>query len=186
MNKVKMSLFFGLIVLFTACTSDADKRIDAEKLEFNTTDESELYFKNVRQSEYDLAEMENAGINIFRAKSRTAEADYPLLTLAIAHNWRIDKCYLFLEPSESMPKEEFDLIIVDEKTSERKELKYTAEDHIDDKSRVVVDLYTAIQDGKKIFWNNGSSEVEILDKQADRESFRITALDYYKMIGALK
>ena len=68
MNKVKMSLFFGLIVLLTACTSDADKRIDAEKLEFNTTDESELYFKNVRQSEYDLAEMEDAGINIFRAK----------------------------------------------------------------------------------------------------------------------
>ena len=69
---------------------------------------------------------------------------------------------------------------------ELKELKYKTEDHIDDKSKVVVVLYTAIQDGNKIFWNNGSSEVEVLDKQEDRESFRITALDYYKMIGALK
>jgi hypothetical protein len=184
MKKVKTGLFFGLIILLAACTSDADRRIDREKLEFETTDESKLYFKNVRQSDYDLVEMESAGINIFRAKSRTVEANYPLLTLAIAHNWRIDRCYLFLEATESMPKEAFDLIIVDEK-GEKKEIKYATEDHIDEKSKVVVDLYTAIQDGKKIFWKSDTSEVEILDKPEDREAFRITALDYYKMIGAL-
>lgn len=186
MNQVKTSLFFLLFALISACTSDADKKINAEGLEFLTTDESELYFKNVRQSEYDLVEMESASINIFRPKSRTIDADYPLLTLAITHNWKVDRCYLFLEPSESIPKESFSLIIKDEKTGEKSEMKYSTEDHINDKSKVVVDLYTAIQDGKKIFWVDGSNEVEILDKQVDRESFRITALDYFKMIGALK
>jgi hypothetical protein len=186
MNRVKISLLLFLIVTMSACTSDADKRIDGEKLEFVTTDESELYFKNVRQSDYDLIEMKDASINIFRSKSRTVDADYPLLTLAIAHNWRVDRGYLFLEPSETMPKEAFNLIIVDEKSGKKSELKYTTEDHINDKSKVVVDLYAAIQDGNKIFWDDGTTEIEILDKPADREAFRITALDYYKMIGALK
>jgi hypothetical protein len=185
MNIVKISFLLILVALVSACTSDADKRIDAEKLEFATTDESELYFKNVRQSDYELVEMTDAGINIFRSKSRTAEADYPLLTLAIAHNWRVDRGYLFLEPSESMPKDAFVLTIVDEK-GEKMELQYSTEDHIDDKSKLVVNLYTAIQDGKKIFWNDGSTEVEVLDKPTDKEAFRITALDYYKLIGALK
>mgnify|MGYP001828815496 CR=1 FL=1 len=100
-----------LIVFMSGCQLAVNDRVSLDGFDFSTTDPSELFFKNVRQSYYDLEERQDARMNVFRMS--TNDRDSLELYVAIIHHWALDKAYLWLEPGAGMP-EQFDLTIITE------------------------------------------------------------------------
>ena len=86
-------------LLLLACNLDKESRVNRDRLDFTTTDESELFFKNVRQPYYELEAVEAAGMNVFRFDDRSLAEDQPVINLAIVHQWRLDEASIFIEPN---------------------------------------------------------------------------------------
>ena len=60
MRKLWIAVFSALV----GCSVNADKKVSLENFEFKTGDDTELFFKNVRQSYYDLEEKKAANFNL--------------------------------------------------------------------------------------------------------------------------
>ncbi len=88
--------FYILMIVFIliGCNSDKNKKVDVANFEFNTTDATELYFKNIRESYYNIEEKE--GIKIFRLKEYD-EIDSVWIKPMIVYHWRVDKNFLMFE-----------------------------------------------------------------------------------------
>lgn len=186
---MKNLFLIGLVLLsiLASCNTDADKRIDPELLNFSVTDESKLYFKNVRQSDYDFDDESNVGVHIFRLKKRTKAADYPVLNLVLAHNWRNDVAYLIYEPNSAMVA---DTAILENVTfvfksagSEPQILEYSM-DNVKSLSSSIANIYNAILDKKTVYWIRDGEETPLFNGKAEEDAFRITCFDYYKLINA--
>ncbi|MEM8569216.1 MAG: hypothetical protein AAGF85_22370, partial [Bacteroidota bacterium] len=95
---MRKALIF-LLLLF-GCNVNSGKKVTLENFEFKTGDDTELFFKNVRQSYYDLEENEAAKFNLFRLSDRVINDTLPILNLAIVINYLQDEAYLFLEPNK--------------------------------------------------------------------------------------
>lgn len=61
---------------------------------FKTLDAEELFFKNVRLSDYQVIENKAAGMNIYTHQSFTNEED---LILKLVQNWRDDQAYVMID-----------------------------------------------------------------------------------------
>lgn len=171
---------------FVACNLDKDTRVDETRAKFTTSDASELFFKNVRQIRYDHQEIPESKLNIFRIDERSLAEDYPVLNLAIAINWRYDEAYLLTEPNAYL--RELDTIRVHWQDSVgQQEGTYlwtggNKEAHFTFASQ----LYQSIQRGHQLYVVNAKGKEEaLLDSYDDREAFRKTMFDYYRLVDLL-
>lgn len=96
-EKNKFLLLAGLIFICHSCTLDQDKSIAVEDIDFDTRDDTELFFKNIRQSSYHLEENKPASINIFRLKDNAIDSNSLEPNPVIIHHWLRDKAYIWLE-----------------------------------------------------------------------------------------
>lgn len=159
---------------------DKESRVNRERLDFTTTDESELFFKNVRQPYYDLEAVEAAGMNVFRFGKRSEAADQPVINLAIVQQWRLDEASIFVEPSAFF--EEGEVIVNWRNAQASGQLQYTRGNR-EVQQAFVVDLYDHLM-------AKDSLEVlvagEVYPWPAsfdDQEAFRITTFDYLRLVG---
>ncbi len=172
--------------MLTACNLNKDTQVDEATAKFTTSDASELFFKNVRQVRYDLQEVPDAKINIFRIGERSQAEDYPVLNLAIAINWRHDEAYLLTEPNTYL--QSMDTIRVhwqDSVNQQRGRYLWTGGDkeaHFTFASQI----YRSIQQGHQLSVTNPKGEPEdFLREYNDREAFRKTVFDYYRLVDLL-
>jgi hypothetical protein len=176
-----------LLAILSGCNSDADKKIDPELLTFGVSDESKLYFKNVRQSDYDFDDESAVGVHIYRLKKRNKEAEYPVLNLVLAHNWRNDVAYLLFEPNRAMVPDttvlENATFIFKSSGSEPEILEYSME-NMKNLSASIATIYNAILDKKTVYWMRDGEETLLFNGKAEEDAFRITCYDYYKLINA--
>lgn len=93
-NKLVM---FMIAWMYQSCTLNQEKPITIEDLEFDTRDDTELFFKNIRQSSYHLEENKPASINIFRLKDIRLDSNSLEPNPVIIHHWLRDKAYIWLE-----------------------------------------------------------------------------------------
>ena len=182
---VLLAVFSGLLI---ACDPDRSSNRHNSELDFSTTDDAEIYFKNVRRPYYEHEDMPAAKLDIYRLKQRSQTNDYPVLNLAIAHNWRHDEAYLLIEPNAavgSAPPLHIQWQSVQDST---KTGTYLWEER-DKKAQLtfVGQIYTSLRNKHKLFLiTNDSLAVPLLSKGNDREAFRRTVFDYYKLTGAFK
>lgn len=169
-----------LILVFSSCKIDHDKKVDRAKFSFKTGDDTELFFKNMRQSYYDLEENKAAKFSIFRYEDRVQEADHPLLNLAIVINYLQDEAYLLLEPGESL-RDQDHLEIVwrgEAQTGGTIVLvNYNREGMLEFASQV----YEALQKKASFSLKLEGKELPVLEDAREREAFRITVSDYYRL-----
>ena len=105
MNFRKTHIFIWLLLLICACHPDKTKTVDESEIRMQTTDASELYFKNVRQSEYVIEEMPDAGMNVFsRDQLKLVNGLQPVIIL----NWRNDMAFFFFK----QPEDEETMILI--------------------------------------------------------------------------
>ncbi len=183
---MKILLFLIMLGSLAGCNLDKDTQVDDKKAKFTTSDPSELFFKNVRQIYYDQEEMAAAKLNIFRLGDRSEAEDYPVINLAIASNWRYDEAYLLVEPNAYLEK--LDSIRVTWKSPEsQQEGTYRwAQGNKEAQFAFASQLYRSIQQGHQLYVTNPRGEQErLLDRYDDREAFRKTMFDYYRLVDLL-
>lgn len=66
MKKFIILFFFSCM----ACSVNTSKKVELEKLTFSYTDDAYIFFRNMRQTNYDLKVMEEGGWRIYRHEDR--------------------------------------------------------------------------------------------------------------------
>lgn len=90
-------LVFLALSVVGSCTLNQDKSITLEDIDYDTRDDTELFFKNIRQSAYHLEENKPASINMFRLKDNQVDSTSLEPNPVIIHHWLRDKAYIWLE-----------------------------------------------------------------------------------------
>lgn len=173
-----------LILVITACNPDKNKKVDQTSISFSTNDATKLFFKNVRQSYYDLEEMEAAKLEIFRIKKRSDSQDRPIIHLAMVNNWRYDEAYLLLEPNEQLNLAGLKLKWSNSESGENGEIAFE-NGNKETIVRFADQIYEQIQKGSLFTASINGQDVPVIDVSEDREAFRITMVDYYRLVQRL-
>ncbi|MCU0419023.1 MAG: hypothetical protein MUC38_05135 [Cyclobacteriaceae bacterium] len=173
---MKAILFLTGALMLGACTLDGNKKVDREKFQFKMGDDSELFFKNVRAIYYDRATAPDGKTEVYRFADRYTGQERPLITPAIVINWLEDEAYVLIENNEPLDAEPFlsvrvnDSVTVDLRERGRERM-------LEFGSRI----YEGIQKGQDIRVKQDSVFVPLFATDNDREAFRVTLADYYRL-----
>lgn len=179
-RPMKKMVFIIPLLLFFSCNLDKDTLVDRKKFSFKTGDDTELFFKNVRQSYYDLEENKAAKFNVFRHENRVKEADHPLLNAAIVVNFMNDEAYILLEPNEQLVDLDKLHLFWSADMDQGGEIvlnNYNREEMLEFASQV----YEAIRMHAKFNIEMDGERVPVLTNEAERKAFRVTLSDYYRL-----
>ncbi len=174
MRKLWIAVFSALV----GCSVNADKKVSLENFEFKTGDDTELFFKNVRQSYYDLEENKAANFNLFRFKDRIQSDTLPILYLAIVINFLQDEAYLFLEPNDSLATQDPLVIKWQDPENKTNGFHELGSPNREGMLRFADKLYQGIKANHQFSLPN---DLPILATKTEREAFRITMADYYRL-----
>lgn len=183
MGRLAFALI-GIILVLSACNPDKNKEVDQTTISFTTNDASKLFFKNLRQPYYDKEEMAVAKLDVYRLKKRNTTNERPVINLAIVNNWRYDEAYLLLEPNSFLHLDQLSVKWVKENTGEEGTVSFE-----NGNKRSIVrfadQIYALLQQEAKLTVSVEDKSMDILEKAEDREAFRITMVDYYRLVQRL-
>lgn len=175
-----MRKFIALVLVLAACGTEKKQIVDQTTIDFSTTDASKLFFKNVRQIYYDKEELSAAKLDLFRLKKRNESSDWPVLNLVIVNNWRYDEAYVLVEPNTAFDDAQaFQLYWSNNDGSEQGLIEFKKGDK-QDIQRFCNAVYYQLVRGSR-FRLDSKEGMEILMTRADREAFRVTMVDYYRL-----
>lgn len=184
-NLFALSAAFVCLMFIAACDGHKARQVSYEKIDFRTTDDSEMFFKNLRQYYYENEIMDSAGLVQLRLKERVTDGDRPLINLMIVNNWRLDRAYLFVEPEGRLSG--LDTLKVQWKNPETGETGlYThAKSNVREQLAFATALYSSVQQGYALQAITPADTLPVLDTEAEREAFRVTMVDFFRLVNAL-
>lgn len=175
-------ILLALAAALTACYPGRNRGLDPGRPAFATTDASELFFHNVRSPYYDKEEMPDAGLHVYRLGRRAQDETRPLLNLAIVHNWRRDQAFILIEPSTYlMGLPEVRLRYRNPATGEEGELLYEPGNR-EEQFRMATSIYLRLEGGSEFSLLAWDKEMPFLAEKAEREAFRVTMFDFYRLV----
>jgi hypothetical protein len=173
-------ILFVMAVLCGSCKIDRNKRVDRDKFTFRVTDDSFLFFKNVRQIYYDFQDLPQAHWYAFRFGNRPTDTDLPVLNPVIVIDWMRDESYVLVEPNEILQEEQS--LLIREKNSAGRFFEYSlAERGRDNMLEFATKIYEGIVDENEIMIRSRGEYLPLFRNEEERESFRITMSDYYRL-----
>lgn len=171
-----MKNFYLLLFLALLSFCSGKKASVQGELSFQTRDDSELWFKNIRQSNYDLQEEKEARINIFRHKKRDENDN---LNVAIAHNWVNDMAFIMLEWDDKLSeKNSFEVFSANNGPS----LPYTP-GNVRQQTEFSRKVYNLSQDSEFLYTLHEGDTIRFLSTARQRDAFQTTMEDYFRLIG---
>lgn len=179
-------LSITLLLFIVACSGDQEKRVSRENVRFTTSDASELFFKNVRQTAYDKQGLAGSDIEIFRLKDRPTDEDHPVVNLAIALNWMHDQAYVVVETNDYLGDEDSVVVKWNDPSGDADGRYIYAGGSKEDNFRWAVDLYTSIQDNHELSIMVDGEEEPLMNEEGDREAYRKTMLDYLRLVDLVR
>lgn len=177
MHKLIFSTFIIPFLAMYGCTLDAEKVVDRSKFSFKTGDDTEIFFKNVRQSEYDLEVNVAAKFNVFRHEDRLQEDSIPWLNPAIVMNYLQDEAYILLEPTPAMAQFDVWEVILEKRQDTLRMSLPNRENNLEFASRI----YEELKQGNPVMIYTGNDTVSFNSYPNASEAFRITLSDYYRL-----
>ncbi|MEO0332372.1 MAG: hypothetical protein AAF223_11920 [Bacteroidota bacterium] len=180
---MKLNILISLwLIACLACNPDKRRKVNDAEAKFTTSDASELFFKNVRQSYYDKETMDAAKLDIYRIKERSQVEDQPVMNLAIVINWRYDEAYVLTEPNTYLQQQDTLRIYWQDSVQQTGVYEYipgNKERHYQFASQ----LYNSLQDAHQLSTESAQGErVPVLATRDEREAFRKTMMDYYRLV----
>jgi hypothetical protein len=169
-----------ILLLLLGCKIDREKKVAREKFTFEMGDDSELFFRNVRQIYYDRSSPDGTW-QAYRFSDRYLGNDRAVITPVIVINWLKDEAYLLIETNDMLTNEdELSVIITDQAKSVSDTLllkERGRERMLEFGSR----LYEALQAKKELTILSQGAYVPVLSEDLDREAFRVTMADFYRL-----
>ena len=178
MKNIAFLVFTSII--WQSCNPDKTTRIDLETPTFKTTDASELFFKNVRQTYYEVEDLKAARLLVYKSKELLKEET--LVFPQIVHNWYEDEAYILLEfDSRVQELKQFSLLWKDEKgTWQGKQYPL-----VDKKVHYEIarSIYNNILDEHQLYISTPDDTLEYMHQKSEQEAFRKTMVDFYRLVN---
>lgn len=172
-----------LIFFLPACEADHSKSAARKKLRFTTTDDAQLFFKNLRRTDYDYQNLAASQLDIFRHSERPQQAAYPLLLPALVMNRQHNEAYILLEANEALG-ELVPLQLEWRDKAGQKKGQYILESlNKMEQLRFADQLYQGMRQGQQFYLLRDSLSLPLLNLPADRRVFRTTMADFYQLTG---
>jgi hypothetical protein len=183
-------LFYSVLLLFillsSSCKIDKDKVIDISQARFKTTNSSILFFRNIRVSYYDKVEMYEAKMNQFRLKERNLSDTIPVINLCILEAWMRDEAYIYVEPNSLIANRDTLNVFWKDNQSDSTGIHQFVEGDREMHYRFATQIYTSIQKNHSFFVEVNQQRIPLMDKENERETFRKTLVDFYRLVGAIQ
>lgn len=180
MLKPFLTCLLLIIALFTGCKVDQDKKVDRSKFQFKIGDDSELFFRNVRQIYYDRSSPDGTW-QAYRFSDRYHGNERPFILPVIVINWMKDEAYLLIDTNKPLSEEDYLQVIVSSGYASKSDTLILNERGRERMLEFGSKLYEAIQANHKIVIKSKGRFAPLLDEQIDQEAFRITMSDYYRL-----
>ena len=168
-----MRFFFFVIIIdfLTSCVPDRNEPVDISMLKFRTTDASEMFFKNLRQSDYNVENKPNVGINVYRHK-KLFNSDVDLKP-TLVHNWRTDNAYLIFD------KLDYDQILV---IIENDTILFELTNH-SNHAQLALTIYNVIVSNQSILLGKSNNKFHpFFEDTEGKQYFRIAVYDFLRMV----
>jgi len=146
-----------------------------------------MFFKNVRQLYYERQENQAAKAIIYRIRERVQDKNVPLLYPAIVYMWAQDEASVILERNEWLASSPDTLRFVWEDTARRTSGTYVFPNG-DRRThyRLAAQLYHSIQEEHLLWLQTDSANIPFFTKEREREPFRKTMIDYFRLVNVLR
>lgn len=180
MLKSYLTGFSVIIFLLSGCKIDRNKNVDRAKFQFEMSDDSELFFRNVRQIYYDRSSPDGTW-QAYRFSNHYAGNDRPVITPVIVINWLKDEAYLLIESNDFLSDEESLKAVITDISSLKADTVTLSQRGRENMLEFGSRLYEAIMSNHEIYIQKGGDFLPILTDEVDREAFRITMADYYRL-----
>lgn len=168
-----------IILLLSGCKIDRDRNVDRTKFQFEMGDDSELFFRNLRQIYYDRSSPDGTW-QAYRFSDDYRGNDRPVIIPVIVINWLKDEAYLLIESNDFLDDEESLRVVITDSTSKTDTITLNQrgrERMLEFGSR----LYEAVMSNHKISIQTRGDFLPILTEKQDREAYRVTLADYYRL-----
>jgi hypothetical protein len=169
-----------------SCNLTPEKKVDQNEAKFSTSTDSRLFFKNVRQIYYDLEIPENTKLEVYRFGKRNLTPDKPILNVALVNNWLHDQAYVIVEPNayfDNMSSIEVEWQDDVSKQSGVYRFNFGPKDtHF----KFASEIYQSILAKHKLLvFNSDKQWVDLFQSETDRDNFRKTMKDYYRLVNLM-
>ncbi len=171
-------LLFLLPLLLSGCKIDRDKKVNREKFEFKIGADANLFFRNVRQIYYDR-ESPDGKWQAYRFSNQNSNNDQPSLHAVIVVHWIKDEAYLLIEPNPILAEEDLISVVIKNQPDTIRLKERGRERMLEFGSKI----YEAIQAKNDMTILSKEKYVPIFQDDKEREAFRITMADYYRLTG---
>ena len=165
-----------VILVLLGCHPDKSTPVLTEQITFRMTDASELFFKNIRRSEYEVVENAQAGIDTYVLND--LETHYsgssPTLLPKLVINWRQDMAYVMLS---SQPLNAIDTLIIGQENT-----VVFNESNIKDHAFTALKIYNAILESQPIEVLSKGSRKPLFESLDYQNDFRIVVFDYLRLV----
>jgi hypothetical protein len=175
-----IKLLFPVFLLLVGCKIDRDKEVDRAKFQFKIGADSNLFFRNVRQIYYDRSSPDGTW-QAYRFSNRYNGNDRPVIEPVIVINWLKDEAYLLIDTNELLGEEDMITVTVVDAFANKTDTLYLNQRGRERLLEFGSKLYEAIQANQKISVKSKEEFVPILTEEIDREAFRITLSDFYRL-----
>lgn len=140
--------------------------------------DANLFFRNVRQIYYDR-ESPDGKWQAYRFSERDASARQPSLQAVIVIHWINDEAYLLIEPNSMLAEEDLITVVIKNESDTLRLKERGRERMLEFGSKI----YEAILSKKEMTILCNGKYVSLLQNDKEREAFRITMGDYYRLTG---
>lgn len=169
-----------IILLLAGCKIDQDKKVDRSKFQFEIGDDSELFFRNVRQIFYDRSSPDGTW-QAYRFSNRYLGNERPVILPVIVINWLKDEAYLLIDTNDLLSEEDYLEVIISDAFTSKSDTIILNQRGRERMLEFGSQLYEAIQANQQIEVKSRGEFLPVLKEDIDREAFRISMGDYYRL-----
>ncbi len=181
-------LLITFLSIISACSDHKEQVIDKNDYKNSTTYSTTLFFRNVRQSYYDLEEHAPSKSEIFRISERDVSEDEPNLIAMIRHAPIQDKAFIMVESNSKLA--DLDMIIVfwsDSTGNGAGKYELPKRANMEQHFHFATEIYQSIQKGETLEIQTKENGKQPFWSEPDAsEPFRKTMVDYYRLVGVIK
>lgn len=181
-------LLLAFLFIISACSNHKEQIIDKNDYKNSTAPNTLIFFRNMRQSYYDLEEHKPSKSEMFRISERDISEEKPNLNVVIRHAPIQDKAFIMVESNSKLA--DLDMIVVFWSDSASKSFgKYKLPKRANAKKHFsfATELYQSIQSGQKLEIQTKENGKQALWSEPEAsEPFRKTMVDYYRLVNVIK
>lgn len=177
-------IFIFIVALAFSCNFNNGKKIDKDHAKFSTTADSRLFFKNVRQIYYNKEIKENTKLEVFRFSKRNLTQHMPAINLALVNNWMYDEAYVLIEPNSYFDGADTIEVEWTDKPGKQSGVYRFSLGSKETHFKFASQIYESILSKHRLLvYNQEKQWVNLFQTETDKDNFRKTMVDYYRLVN---